>query len=118
MKLNRKVVMAFKNVGDAAHSPEVFHGTLGEGLEWMIQRVAALTIAKRFVFNIARNEAEALAGMEGRAGSKVDSGSMRLAALLASVTGEEDDEDDDSNQAQPSASGVAARDPRDDWQEV
>lgn len=124
MKLNRNVVVAFKNVGSAAHNPEVFNGTLGAALEWLIQKCAEQTIAKRFTFNIARNEVDALAGIESRAGAKIDSGSMRLQALLSSVIGD-DDEDDDSvsssssgsgSQIGDSRSGSVALDPEDTYQ--
>lgn len=113
MKLNRTVVAAFRNIGDAASPPQLFEGTAAESVLWIVERIKENTIAKRFTINIARNKAEALSGLDGA--QKIDDSSLRLQALLADVLSDDDSIDHDELAERGHVSVAAPANLKDDY---
>lgn len=106
MRSNTQIVMGIRNVGDAADNGEIHSGTLKECLMWGIEKIGSISMARRIVLVIGRNEDEVNVGLDlkrGNARITVDMQSM-LDKLMDGVDGE-------STEIRP----AGWKDPEDDW---
>lgn len=109
MRATTIIVMGFRNVGDAADQGDFFEGTLRDGLAWVIQKFATLTLARRAMIAVGRTRGEVEVGLDlKRGGNKVSASALdSLNDLLAGLGEGADD-------LQPFVQ--QSRDPQDDYE--
>lgn len=64
MRANTDVFVAIRNIGDSKDPGQTFQGTVTESFYWLIQRVAAISIAERIAIGMGRTESAALKAIQ------------------------------------------------------